>query len=311
MVRVLLRLAPAAPLLLAALACDDYEEYPPVTPASVQAEPAPVQQDTYADADPSALSDFHGTLDAHGAWVDDPTYGTVWVPNANEVGADFAPYETAGHWAYDDADYVWVSDYDWGWAPFHYGRWVYGGSGWVWIPGRAYAPAWVDWRLGANDYPYVGWGPMYPSFIWRGGVAVGYVPVGGPGRYYYCPRGEIFAPRIAASVIVGPQVSVIAGHTAFYGGGVVGARVGIGVAHGPPPASLGIAPQNVAHVSANDRGPATARNFAHPSTATKMGARAPAGQAAARPSGAVHGGGGFRGGGSRGGGHGGGHGGHR
>ena len=47
--------------------------------------------DEYADTDPSALSDFHGTLDAHGTWVDDPTYGTVWVPNANEVGADFAP----------------------------------------------------------------------------------------------------------------------------------------------------------------------------------------------------------------------------
>jgi hypothetical protein len=301
-----------------AAGCDDYNDYPPVTPAAVndpgqaQAQPG-VQEDAYADTDPSALTDFHATLDAHGSWVEDPTYGTVWVPNGNEVGADFSPYETAGHWAYDDTDYVWVSDYDWGWAPFHYGRWVYGGSGWLWIPGRVYAPAWVDWRLGAEGYPYVGWGPAYPSFIWRGGVAVGYVSVGAPAHFYYVGSGDIFAPRIGARVIAGPQVAVVEAHTAFYGaGGVVGARVGVGaVAHGPPPARLGIAPQNVAHVSPSDRGSATARSFAHPSTAAKMGAHPPAaGRGVARPSGAARsqGGGGFHGGGFHGGrGHGGGH----
>ena len=68
--------------------------------------------DAYDDSDPSALTDFHGALDAHGSWVDDPRYGTVWVPNRAEVGADFTPYTTAGHWAVDDSDqYVWVSDY--------------------------------------------------------------------------------------------------------------------------------------------------------------------------------------------------------
>ena len=36
--------------------------------------------DDYTDTDPSALTDFHQTLDSHGTWVDDPTYGTVWVP---------------------------------------------------------------------------------------------------------------------------------------------------------------------------------------------------------------------------------------
>lgn len=315
MARVLRRLAVFAPLIFAASACDDYDEYPPATPASVndpvqaQAQQAGPQEDAYADTDPSALSDFHATLDPHGAWVEDPTYGTVWVPNANEVGADFSPYESAGHWAYDDTDYVWESDYGWGWAPFHYGRWVYGASGWLWVPGRVYAPAWVDWRIGADGYPYVGWGPAYPTFIWRGGAAVGFVAVG-PSRFYYCASGDIFAPRIGARVIAGPQVSVIAAHTAFYGGGIAGARVGVGVvAHGPSPARLGIAPERVAHVSPSDRGPATARNFARPSTATKMGARPPAARAAsrgvARPSG-----GGFRGGGGRSHG-GGGHGGHR
>jgi len=79
------------------------------------------------------------TLDPYGNWVEDATYGTAWVPSPTVVGDDFTPYQTAGHWAYDD-DYVWVSEYSWGWAPFHYGRWVYvGGVGWEWIPGRTYA----------------------------------------------------------------------------------------------------------------------------------------------------------------------------
>src|SRR3984957_14695181 len=79
-----------------------------------------VEGDSYADTDPSALTDYRSTLDPYGTWVDDPNYGTVWVPNADQVGSDFTPYVSAGHWTYDDEDdYVWISDYAWGWAPFH------------------------------------------------------------------------------------------------------------------------------------------------------------------------------------------------
>jgi hypothetical protein len=321
------------PAIFTTAACDDYyAEYPPATPADVaqapvdptaQAAPAPAD-DSYTDTDPSALTDFHSALDPHGQWVEDPTYGTVWSPNQAEVGSDFSPYETAGHWAYDDTDYVWVSDYEWGWAPFHYGRWVLGDGGWVWIPGRVYAPAWVYWQMGYEGWPYVGWGPMYPGFIWRGGVAVGYVAVAPPAHFYYCAHGDIFAPAIGARVIVGPQAAVIGAHVGFYGGGAVGGQVAVapgaagarvasapaaGAAmHGPAPASLGIPPQNVAHVPPGDKGTAMAKGFAKPSTATKMGAhppRAVAHPAVARPRPA---GGGFRGGGAHGGGfHGGGH----
>ena len=135
--------------------------------------PPPAQPDQYEDTDPSALTDFHAALDPYGNWVDDPTYGTVWVPEASAVGPDFTPYVSAGHWSYDD-DYTWVSDYGWGWAPFHYGRWVWAaGPGWEWVPGRAYAGAWVSWRYGWGDWPYVGWAPLGPTWGWRGGCAVG------------------------------------------------------------------------------------------------------------------------------------------
>ena len=131
----------------------------------------PARADVYADTDPSALSDFRGVLDPYGAWLDDPTYGTVWVPDANFVGPDFIPYQTAGHWEWDGQDYVWVSDFPWGWVPFHYGRWVESASlGWVWIPGRRYAPAWVDWRVGTDSYDYVGWGPTPPDHVWYDGI---------------------------------------------------------------------------------------------------------------------------------------------
>ena len=42
---------------------------------------------------------FHETLDPYGSWVDDQTYGTVWVPSETVVGTGFIPYVSAGHWA--------------------------------------------------------------------------------------------------------------------------------------------------------------------------------------------------------------------
>ena len=121
---------------------------------STQAAPCsrdPGSGDAYSDTDPSALTDFHSALDPYGSWVDDPEYGTIWQPSPDVVGEGFAPYETAGHWSYGD-DYVWVSEYSWGWAPFHYGRWVYATNGWGWIPGRQYAGAWTTWRTGYGPY---------------------------------------------------------------------------------------------------------------------------------------------------------------
>jgi hypothetical protein len=254
--------------------CEDETDYPPDYPGS----PGSVEGDgdEYADTDASALTDFRATLDPHGAWVDDPTYGTVWVPNAAEVGADFAPYETHGHWAWDDDDeYVWVSDFDWGWAPFHYGRWVWiDGRGWAWIPGRAYAGAWVEWRYGYGDWDYVGWGPAPPFWIWRFGVAVpiGFVP---PHRYWFCGRHELFVPGLPAHVVPGDRSRAIADHTRVYVPASPVASHGHVVFHGPPPATLGIDVAHVPRASAADRGVAFARVFAHPATATAHGGHAP------------------------------------
>jgi hypothetical protein len=229
--------------------------------------------DGYQDTDPSALTDFHDALDAHGTWVDDPSYGTVWVPNASEVGATYAPYQTAGHWALDANDqYVWVSDYDWGWAPYHYGRWVeIDGRGWAWIPGRVYSGAWVTWGA-AGDYATVGWAPMPPEFVWRGGVAVSYVYAGHP-RWSYVGRGDVFAVNVGARIYTGPA-AVSAGASVHPIG--VSAGGGAGGHSGPPPSSLGLSGSQVPHVTAaTSTGIAKAQSFGNPSTATSMGGHPP------------------------------------
>ncbi len=222
--------------------------------------------DAYDDNDPAALTDFHGALDTHGTWSDDPRYGTVWVPASSEVGTDFVAYTTAGHWVVDDSDsYVWVSDYDWGWAPFHYGRWVWiDGSGWAWVPGRVYAGAWVEW--GWDDgYGYVGWYPMAPAFFWFGGVAVAASFYIGP-HWSYCPHGEVFADHVGAHVLSGPAAARVAGNV----------HVAATPTVGPSPSRMGYAATAVPHVSAASSAQvARAQQFGRPSTATAMGARAP------------------------------------
>ncbi|HEX2974747.1 MAG TPA: DUF6600 domain-containing protein, partial [Bacteroidales bacterium] len=51
--------------------------------------------------------------------------------------------------------------YEWGWAPFHYGRWDYDDYyGWFWFPDDQWGPAWVTWRQGDG---YYGWAPMGPG----------------------------------------------------------------------------------------------------------------------------------------------------
>ena len=100
---------------------------------------------------------FYDELAPYGEWVDDPDHGYIWLPDA---GPDFRPYATNGHWVMTSYGNTWVSNYSWGWAPFHYGRWIHTDYyGWAWIPGYEWGPAWVSWRNGGG---YYGWAPLGP-----------------------------------------------------------------------------------------------------------------------------------------------------
>lgn len=111
---------------------------------------------------------FYDALEPYGFWVTIDPYGFVWVPA--DVSADWQPY-TDGYWTYTDCGWTWVDNAEWGWAPFHYGRWAFDGLyGWVWVPDTVWGPAWVAWRLGDG---IVGWAPLPPEAYWR--IGVGFV----------------------------------------------------------------------------------------------------------------------------------------
>jgi len=111
-------------------------------------------------------------LDQYGDWQSDADYGEVWYPSQVDVG--WAPYRN-GHWAYIGPwGWTWVDDLPWGFAPYHYGRWVCLRGRWGWLPGPVvrrpvYAPALVAFvgggRIGVGGP--VGWFPLGPGEVYN------------------------------------------------------------------------------------------------------------------------------------------------
>jgi hypothetical protein len=116
-------------------------------------------------------------LDQYGNWETTSEYGAVWAPRA--VAADWAPYRV-GRWTWVDPwGWTWVDSAPWGYAPFHYGRWVLFHQRWCWAPGTViarpvWAPAMVGWVGGSNwnvsfsagTAPAVGWFPLAPREVY-------------------------------------------------------------------------------------------------------------------------------------------------
>jgi len=135
-------------------------------------------------------------LDDYGGWRPVPEYGTVWFPHVTVVG--WAPYRF-GHWVWISPwGWTWVDDEPWGFAPFHYGRWVSVGGAWGWVPcprpvvavayvRPVYAPALVAWVGG----PHFAAGVAFGGGVgFAAGVNVGWFPLG--------PR-EVFVPSYPVS----------------------------------------------------------------------------------------------------------------
>lgn len=115
---------------------------------------------------------FQGRLSPYGRWIDYPGYGWCWSPTV--VSAEWRPYSD-GYWVYSDLGWTWVSNEPWGWATYHYGRWVTDPYyGWVWVPDPVWGPAWVSWRM---DGEWVGWAPLPPEASWRADMGLRYASV--------------------------------------------------------------------------------------------------------------------------------------
>src|SRR6266851_4899951 len=102
---------------------------------------------------------FYNNLNG-GSWMEVGNYGYCWQPDVAVSDPSWRPYSD-GYWAYTDLGWTWVSYEDYGWATYHYGRWVrLADYGWVWRPGYEWGPAWVSWRFGGG---YCGWAPLPPE----------------------------------------------------------------------------------------------------------------------------------------------------
>jgi hypothetical protein len=131
-------------------------------------------------------------LDANGTWYTSSAYGLVWTPSL--VPAGWAPYRF-GHWVWDEPwGWTWIDDASWGFAPFHYGRWIYLGDRWAWMPGvpaqrPVYAPALV---------------------VFIGGESIGWVALG-PGEIYIPPYqvSVSYIQRINIAYVTNINVQII------------------------------------------------------------------------------------------------------
>ncbi|HSH94157.1 MAG TPA: DUF6600 domain-containing protein, partial [Roseimicrobium sp.] len=116
------------------------------------------------------VTEFYSALSPYGSWVQVADYGWCWRPTVAAVNVSWRPYHDRGRWVYSDCGWYWHSDYSWGWAPFHYGRWHCNDRlGWVWTPDRVWGAAWVSWRSSSD---FCGWAPLPPRARYVSGVGL-------------------------------------------------------------------------------------------------------------------------------------------
>jgi hypothetical protein len=170
------------------------------------------------------ISFFYEALYPYGNWLDvDGTW--CWQPNAATISVDWAPYCRHGHWVSSDWGWCWNSDYSWGWAPFHYGRWFrHPMHGWCWAPDNEWGPAWVAWRWGDD---YCGWAPLPPRtrFDRNNGFYFGDKRVGedfefnlGFQDYFFLSAGHFCDPHPWVNLVPTARTEEVFRRTAFLKG---------------------------------------------------------------------------------------------
>ena len=149
--------------------------------------------------------DFFYNSISGGSWVEVGDYGYCWQPDVAANDPSWRPYSD-GYWAYTDVGWTWVSYEDFGWATYHYGRWLrLADYGWIWVPGRnlEWGPAWVSWRTGGA---YIGWAPLPPEgeVVYESRPITGQVDIEfdiGPAYYNFCDVRYIGEPVLRERIV--------------------------------------------------------------------------------------------------------------
>ena len=118
----------------------------------------------------------YSDLDDYGTWSLEASFGWIWFPSHIDTG--WAPYRD-GHWVWIEPwGWTWVDNARWGFAPSHYGRWVWAKRRWGWVPGprherAVYCPALVafvggeGWSIKVSaGSPPLGWFPLAPREVY-------------------------------------------------------------------------------------------------------------------------------------------------
>jgi hypothetical protein len=144
---------------------------------------------------------FYNNLNG-GSWIEVGNYGYCWQPDL-AVNPSWRPYAD-GYWAYTDDGWTWVSYEDFGWATYHYGRWIrLTDIGWVWRPGYEWGPAWVSWRFGGG---YAGWAPLPPEteLVYESRPLSGHIDAEfdiGPANYNFVDVRYIGEPVLRSRIV--------------------------------------------------------------------------------------------------------------
>ena len=172
---------------------------------------------------------FYDSLSPYGSWIHTESYGWTWQPTVASVNVHWRPYYDHGHWLYTDAGWYWQSDYSWGWAPFHYGRWdLHRSYGWIWVPGEVWGPSWVSFRYTDS---HCGWAPLPPrsrfvsgiGFTWQGSRISAGFGFGLSHRHYaFVDRKQFHRPHNQRQQVASNQVQQVFNNSTVVNNYIVG-----------------------------------------------------------------------------------------
>ncbi|MFA7359843.1 MAG: DUF6600 domain-containing protein [Candidatus Kapaibacterium sp.] len=142
---------------------------------------------------------FSDMLGVNSAYAEDGSEMIfVWKPfptlavtsTTPEETPEYVPYSN-GQWVNSDAGWYFKAPTPVEEAVSHYGRWVNSDGNWLWVPGRVWSPAWVDWKQ--ND-EFVSWAPLPPSSYLVNNIIT--PPVIDDNNYVIVDRKYFLEPKI-------------------------------------------------------------------------------------------------------------------